>query len=122
MNLLESCHKYIAVWITQALFTKYLKILDAKMTFLNKSILIPVGQCASHPQDTHYLKKVRVAVENCTSILQSLDQEITRSFKHVIQPYCKDTISVIDIFINCNWVVTWWQYTFTHKQYIEQHK
>jgi hypothetical protein len=28
----------------------------------------------------------------------------------------------IDIFINCNWVFTWWQYTFTHKQYIEQHK
>jgi hypothetical protein len=28
----------------------------------------------------------------------------------------------IDIFINCNWVVTRWQYTFTHKQYVEQHK
>jgi len=25
----------------------------------------------------------------------------------------------IDIFINCSWVVTRWQYTFTHKQYIE---
>jgi hypothetical protein len=25
-----------------------------------------------------------------------------------------------DIFINCNWVVTRWQYTFTHKQYTEQ--
>jgi hypothetical protein len=23
---------------------------------------------------------------------------------------------------NCNWVVTRWQCTFTHKQYIEQHK
>jgi len=29
---------------------------------------------------------------------------------------------LIDIFINCSWVVTRWQYTFTHKQYIEQHK
>jgi len=27
-----------------------------------------------------------------------------------------------DIFINCNWVVNRWQYTFTHKQHIEQHK
>jgi hypothetical protein len=26
------------------------------------------------------------------------------------------------IFINCNWVVTRWQYTFTHKQYTEEHK
>jgi len=25
-------------------------------------------------------------------------------------------------FINCNWVVTQWQYTYTHKPYIEQHK
>jgi hypothetical protein len=28
---------------------------------------------------------------------------------------------IYDIFINCNWVVTRWQYIFTHKQYIEQH-
>ena len=28
----------------------------------------------------------------------------------------------IDIFINCNCVVTRWQYTFTQKQYTEQHK
>jgi hypothetical protein len=27
----------------------------------------------------------------------------------------------IDIFVNCNWVETRWQYTFTHKQYIEHH-
>ena len=26
------------------------------------------------------------------------------------------------MFVNCNWVVTRWQYTFTHKQYIEQYK
>jgi len=40
--------------------------------------------------------------------------------------YLSDTIKIIydmiyyDIFVNCNWVVTRWQYTFTHKQYIEQ--
>jgi hypothetical protein len=28
-------------------------------------------------------------------------------------------LSIYDIFINCNWFVTRWQYTFTHKQYIE---
>jgi hypothetical protein len=27
----------------------------------------------------------------------------------------------IDIFVNCSWVDTRWQYTFTHKQYIEHH-
>jgi len=29
---------------------------------------------------------------------------------------------IYDIFINCSWVVTRWQYTFTHKQYIEHRK
>ena len=29
---------------------------------------------------------------------------------------------IYGIFINCSWVVTRWQYTFTHKQYTEQHK
>ena len=29
---------------------------------------------------------------------------------------------IYDIFVNCNWVVTRWQYTFTHKQYIERYK
>ena len=29
---------------------------------------------------------------------------------------------IYDIFTNCSWVVTRWQYKFTHKQYIEQHK
>jgi hypothetical protein len=30
--------------------------------------------------------------------------------------------TIYDIFVNWNWVVTRWQYTFTHKLYIEQHK
>jgi len=29
---------------------------------------------------------------------------------------------IYDTFINCSWVVSRWQYTFTHKQYIEQQK
>jgi len=32
-----------------------------------------------------------------------------------------DIYIYIYIYINCNWVGTRWQYTFTHKQYIEQH-
>jgi hypothetical protein len=32
-------------------------------------------------------------------------------------------VDVIDIFVNCNWVDTWWQWysTHLHKQYVEQH-
>ena len=29
---------------------------------------------------------------------------------------------IFDIFVNCNWVATGWQYTFTHKQYTERHE
>jgi len=35
---------------------------------------------------------------------------------------CMEIQVFYDIFVNCNWVVTRWQHTFTHKQYIEQHK
>jgi hypothetical protein len=27
----------------------------------------------------------------------------------------------IDIFVNCNCVDSWWQHTFTHKQFTEEH-
>jgi hypothetical protein len=33
----------------------------------------------------------------------------------------EDNIIDIDIFMNCSWVDTRWQYTFTHKQYTEHH-
>jgi hypothetical protein len=32
-----------------------------------------------------------------------------------------DVDTDIDIFVNCSWVDTRWQYTFTNKQYIEHH-
>ena len=34
----------------------------------------------------------------------------------------QDVISVIDIFVECNWVNTQWQWYSTHNQYIGQHK
>jgi len=33
-----------------------------------------------------------------------------------------DTINDMIYIFNCNLFVTRWQYTLTHKQYIEQHK
>jgi hypothetical protein len=40
-------------------------------------------------------------------------------FGSILEKLCEFDI---DIFINCNWVVTRWQYKFTHEHYIEQHK
>jgi len=44
-----------------------------------------------------------------------------KATKMVVQ-YCISNSNAYDIFINYSWVVTRWQYTFTHKQYREQHK
>jgi hypothetical protein len=42
--------------------------------------------------------------------------------KHINTLVVQNAALFIVIFINCSWVVTRWQYTFTHKQYIEQPK
>ena len=39
-----------------------------------------------------------------------------------INTYLSHIYLIFDIFINCNWAVTRWQYTFSYKQYMEQHK
>jgi hypothetical protein len=55
--------KYVAnrkAWVTQAIFTDYLRALDAKMSFQNRKILLFFDQCAAHPQDTSFLKNVKV--------------------------------------------------------------
>jgi hypothetical protein len=44
------------------------------------------------------------------------------NIKLIIRVCCRLSVFDIDIFVNCSWVVTRWQYTFTHKQYTEQHK
>jgi hypothetical protein len=71
--------KYAAnrkVWVTQAIFNDYLRALDAKMSSQNRKVLLFLDQCAARPQDTSYLKNVKVVFfhPNCTSILQPLDQ------------------------------------------------
>jgi hypothetical protein len=32
-----------------------------------------------------------------------------------------EKVFIFDMFVNCNWVETRWQYTFTHTQYTEHH-
>jgi hypothetical protein len=86
-NVRQLHTKYVAnrkTWVAQAIFTDYLRALDAKMSSQNRKILLFLDQCAAHPQNTSYLKNVKVVYfpPNCTSILRSLDQGIITSFKH----------------------------------------
>jgi hypothetical protein len=56
---------------------------------------------------------------NCTVNWTLCNKQPVCSLSHTV---CSSSTKDYDIFINCNWVVTRWQYTFTHEQYIEQHK
>jgi len=47
--------------------------------------------------------------------------KITLNCSYVFRSAVIIIIIIIIIFINCNWVVTRWQYTLTHKNNIEQH-
>jgi hypothetical protein len=101
-NVRQLPTKYVAIrkaWVTQAIFTDYLRALDAKMSSQNSKILHFLDQCATHPQDTSYLKNVKVVFfpPNSTSILQPLDQGIIRSFKHYYhKQLVRKTIYMID--------------------------
>jgi hypothetical protein len=93
--------KYVAnrkAWITHAIFTDYLRALDAKMSSRSRKLLVFVDPCAAYsgcrvPKNA----KVMFVPPNCISIFQLLDQGISTSFKHY---YCKQLvrkiISVID--------------------------
>jgi hypothetical protein len=62
-NVRQLPTKYVAnrkAWVTQAIFIDYFRALDAKMSSQNRKILLFLDQCAAHPQDTSYLKNVKV--------------------------------------------------------------
>lgn len=65
-------------------FIDCLRALDAKMSSQNTKILLPVDQCAAHPQDPNYLKNVKIMFypPNCTSILLPFEQGNNHKFKH----------------------------------------
>jgi hypothetical protein len=48
--------------------------------------------------------------------------ELFEYFVPNVGRFLYNIIIFIYLFINCNLVVTRWQYTFTHEQYIKQHK
>jgi hypothetical protein len=73
------------------------------------------------------LRKINCMIFMILNLLARSNGNI--SLNHcVLIVFLRDKVSVtlvfffdIDIFVNCNWVDTRWQYTFTHKQYIEHH-
>jgi hypothetical protein len=77
-NVRQLPTKYVAnrkAWVTQVIFTDYLRALDAKISSQSRKILLFLDQCAAHPQDTSYLKNVKwcffpQTAPNCIQSLQ----------------------------------------------------
>jgi hypothetical protein len=74
-------------WITTTIFTEFLRALDASMGVQGRNILLFVDNCAAHPQDTLFLRNVKVVYypPNCTSMLQPLDLGTIKCFKQFLQ-------------------------------------
>lgn len=78
--------KYYAnnkAWMTTNIFNLFLRDLDAEMRKKQRKILLFIDNCAAHPNDTAFLKNVKVMFypANCTSVLQPLDMGIIKCFK-----------------------------------------
>jgi hypothetical protein len=81
------------------IFTEFLKALDASMGVQGRNILLFVGNCAAHPQDTSFLGNVKVVYypPNCTSVLQPLDLGTIKCFKQLYRKYLvQKAVSLMD--------------------------
>jgi hypothetical protein len=69
--------------MTTAIFTEFLRALDAFVGVQGRNILLFVDNCAAHPQDTSFLKNVKVLYypSNCTSVLQPFDLGTIKCFR-----------------------------------------
>jgi hypothetical protein len=63
-SLLKKCqkvdHKICSQQKACAIYTDYLRALDAEMSSQNTKTLLSIDLCAAYPQDTSYLKNVKV--------------------------------------------------------------
>nr|XP_037272856.1 tigger transposable element-derived protein 6-like [Rhipicephalus microplus] len=70
-------------WMTAALFEEFLSLLDRRMAYKNRKILLFLDQCAAHPrQVTLQNVKLFFLPANATTHLQPLDAGIVRNVKH----------------------------------------
>ena len=86
-------------------------ILACGSSHVNIEVVVEGKWCPGYLEDVLYIPNIG---RHLFSVWIASENGISVIIKH--------QWVICDIFINCNWVVTQWQYTFTHKQYIEQHK
>jgi hypothetical protein len=84
--------KYYAnkkAWMTMTIFMEFLRALDASMGAQGRNILLFVDNSDAHPQDTSFLRNVKVVYypPNCTSVLQPLDLGTIKCFKQLYRKH-----------------------------------
>jgi hypothetical protein len=59
----------------------------------NRNILLFVDNCAAHPEDTSFLRNVKVIQypANCTSVLQPLDLGVLKCYKQLYRKHLVQT-------------------------------
>jgi hypothetical protein len=68
------------MWMTTTIFTQFLLVLNTFKGVQGRNILLPVDNCAAHPQDMSFIRNVKVVYypPNRTSMSQPLDLCIIR--------------------------------------------
>jgi hypothetical protein len=93
------------------------------LSFRVRHWLLSVGRTFSHRYDYFSYSSVTAKILTLSKLIMIASRDIDKPLWYMIYDVTWRDIWY-DIFINCSWVDTRWQYTFTHKQYvyIEQHK
>jgi hypothetical protein len=77
-------HANNKAWMTTDFFL-FMFSLDASMGAQSRNILLFVDNCAAHPNDTSFVRNVKVIryPTNCTSVLQPLDLGVIKCYKQL---------------------------------------
>jgi hypothetical protein len=80
-------------------FIDYLRALDVKMSSKNTKMLLIVDQCAAHPQDTSYLKNMKICFisQIAPAFFNDLSREIITLIKHYHNQLVRKSISVVGL-------------------------
>lgn len=84
--------KYITnekAWMTMTIFTEILRAVQASMGVQGRNVLLFLGNCDAHPQDTSFLRNVKVMYypPSGSTILHTLDLGTRQYFSQLYKKY-----------------------------------
>jgi hypothetical protein len=94
------CHNKTA-WMTCEIFQEFLVSLDRRMASKSRQVILFADHCPAHPIDVRNFKNVQVEFfpANTTSVLQPMDQGVTKALK---QKFCRSFVLTLLQRLNAN--------------------